>query len=109
MLAEEIGGILDEFGVKSRVAVITVDHASNMNVEVHNLHLIKVGCFAHTLNLGAQSVYTVTSVAKWTSKIRDVIEWMKRSTMAKIVLREKQQILSKNLLITHHHQVNNIN
>lgn len=74
------------FGVRSKVAVITVDHASNMNVVVHKLHLIKIGCFAHTLNLGAQSVYAVTSVAKWTSKIRDVIMWMKRSTTGKTVL-----------------------
>lgn len=110
VIPEEIGGILDEFGIRSRVAVITVDHSSNMNVAVQKLHLFKIGCFAHALNLGAQSVYAVTSVAKWTSKIRDVIVWMKRSTMAKSVLREKQQIRSKNLLIiTHHHQFNNIN
>lgn len=96
MVAEEIVDILDEFGIRSRVAAITVNNASNMNVAVQKLHLIKIGCFAHTLNLGAQSVYKITSVAKCTAKFWDVIVWMKRSTMAKSVLQEKQHILSKN-------------
>nr|XP_055050617.1 E3 SUMO-protein ligase ZBED1-like isoform X2 [Misgurnus anguillicaudatus] len=94
VVAEEIGDILDEFGIRSKIAAITVDNASNMNVAVQKLDLVKIGCFAHTLNLGAQSVYTIASVAKCTAKIRDVIVWMKRSTMAKTVLREKQQILN---------------
>ncbi|KAJ8349851.1 hypothetical protein SKAU_G00249810 [Synaphobranchus kaupii] len=94
VVAEEIGDILDEFGIRDKVAAITVDNASNMDVAVKKLHIIKIGCFAHTLNLGAQSLYTITSVAKWTAKIRDVIVWMKRSSMAKTVLREKQHILN---------------
>jgi len=57
MVAEEIEDILDEFGIRSKVAAITVDNASNMNVAVQKLDLIKIGCFAHTLNLGAQSMY----------------------------------------------------
>lgn len=47
VIAEEIGGILDEFGIKSRVAVISVDHASNMNVAVNKFNLIKLGCLTH--------------------------------------------------------------
>lgn len=86
---------MDEFGISGKVAAITIDNASNMDVAVKKLNIIKIGCFAHTLNLGAQSLYTITSVSKWTANIRDVIVWMMRSSMAKTVLREKQNILSK--------------
>jgi len=50
VVAEEIEDLLDEFGIRSK-------DASNMNVAVQKLDLIKIGCFAHTLNLGAQSMY----------------------------------------------------
>lgn len=91
MVAKEIGDILDEFGMRGNVAAVIVNNAPNMDEAVKKLHIIKIVCFAQTLNLGAQSLYTITSVAK----IRDVIVWMKRSSMAEPVLREKQHILSK--------------
>ncbi|XP_071401280.1 E3 SUMO-protein ligase ZBED1-like [Centroberyx affinis] len=92
--AEEIGDILEEFGLGEKVVAVTVDNTADMDVALKKLHLINLGCFAHTLNLGAQSLYTINSVAKWTAKIRDVIVWMKSSSMAEIVLQEKQQILN---------------
>ena len=95
VVAEEIGEILQEFGIINKIVAVTVDNAANMDVAIKKLHFIKLGCFAHTLNLGAQSVYSLASVAKWTAKIRDVVVWMKRSSMGKTVLREKQQVLSK--------------
>uniref|UniRef100_UPI003AB020EE E3 SUMO-protein ligase ZBED1-like n=1 Tax=Centroberyx gerrardi TaxID=166262 RepID=UPI003AB020EE len=92
--AEEIGDILEEFGLVEKVVTVAVDNTADMDAALKKLHLIKLGCFAHTLNLGAQSLYTINSVAKWTAKIRDVIVWMKRSSMAETVLQEKQQILN---------------
>lgn len=86
---------MDEFGISGKVTAITMDNASNMDVAVKKLNIIKIGCFAHTLNLGAQSLSTITYVSKWTANIRDVIMWMTRSSMAKTVLRERQNILSK--------------
>lgn len=82
-LAEKISDILQEFGIIDKIAAVTVDNATNMNVAIKRLHFIKLACFAHTLNLGAQSVYSVASVAKWTAKIRDAVVWMKRSSMDK--------------------------
>lgn len=95
VVAEEISDILQEFGIVDKILAVTVDNAANMDVAIKRLQFIKLGCFAHTLNLAAQSVYSLASVAKWTAKIRDVVVWMKRSSMAKPVLREKQQVLSK--------------
>ncbi|KAJ8262155.1 hypothetical protein GJAV_G00163080 [Gymnothorax javanicus] len=94
-VAEEIEGILEEFGVKEQVVAATVDYAANMDVAVKKLNIIKFPCFAHTLSLGAQKLYKCNIVSNWAARIRSVIIWMKRSHMAKIDLKEKQQLLSK--------------
>jgi hypothetical protein len=96
VVAEEIGDILKEFGVFDKVVAVTVDNAANMDVAIKRLQFVKLGCFAHSLNLAAQSLYSSSSVAQWTAKIRAIIVWMKRSSMAKVVLREEQDVLSKN-------------
>ena len=95
VVAEEIDGILEEYGVRENVVAATVDNASNMDVAVKKLNVIKLPCFAHTLNLGAQKLYTCTTISNWSARIRSVIVWMKRSHMAKVVLKEKQALLSK--------------
>ncbi|XP_030192974.1 zinc finger BED domain-containing protein 1-like isoform X1 [Gadus morhua] len=94
VVAEEIGDILKEFGVFDKVVAVTVDNAANMDVAIKRLQFVKLGCFAHSLNLAAQSLYSSSSVAQWTAKIRAIIVWMKRSSMAKVVLREKQDVLN---------------
>ena len=94
-VAEEIEGILEEFGVKEKVVAATVGNAANMDVAVKKLNIIKFPCFAHTLNLGAQKLYNSNTVSNWAARIRSVIVWMRRSHMAKVVLKEKQQLLSK--------------
>ena len=95
VVAEEIGDILTDFGIFDKVVAVTVDNAPNMDVAIKRLQFVKLGCFAHTLNLAAQSLYSLNAVTQWTAKIRAIIVWMKRSSMAKIVLREKQDLLSK--------------
>lgn len=101
VVAEEISKVLQEFGIMDKIVSVTVDNAANMDVEIKRLQFIKLGCFAHTLNLGAQSIHSVASVAKWTAKIRNIVVWMKRSSMAKTVLRKKQ-VLSKNSSLYQH-------
>ncbi|XP_028314787.1 zinc finger BED domain-containing protein 4-like isoform X2 [Gouania willdenowi] len=86
-VAEEMEGILEEFGVKEKVVAATVD-----DVAVKKLDIIKFPCFAHTLNLGAQRLYNCSTISKWTARVRSVIVWMRRSRMAKVVLKEKQQL-----------------
>lgn len=95
-VAEEISDILKEYGIFDKVVAATVDNAANMDIAIKRLHFVKLGCFAHTLNLAAQRLYSLSAVTQWTAKIRTIIVWMKRSSMAKIVLREKQDLLSKN-------------
>ena len=94
-VAEEIDDILEEYGVREKVVAATVDNASNMDVAIKKLQIVKFPCFAHTLNLGAQKLYNCTVISNWAARVRTVIVWMKRSHMAKVVLKEKQDLLSK--------------
>lgn len=87
-VAEEIDEILEEHGVREKVV-------ANMDVAVKKLQIVKFPCFAHTLNLGAQKLYNCTAISNWAARICSVIVWMKRSHMAKVVLKEKQDLLSK--------------
>lgn len=61
VVAEEISNILQESGIMDKIVAVTVDNAVNMDVEIKRLKFIKLGCFAHTLNLGAQCVYSEKS------------------------------------------------
>lgn len=72
-VAKEIEGILEEFGVKEKVVAATVDSAANMDVAVKMLNIIKLPCFAHTLNLGGQKLYNSNTVSNWAARIRSVI------------------------------------
>ncbi|CAM4425074.1 unnamed protein product [Leuciscus chuanchicus] len=76
-----------------KVVAITVDNAANMDVAVKKMNIIKIGCFAHTLNIAAQKLYNVPSVSRWAGRIRAMVVWLKRSSLAKPVLKEKQKLL----------------
>ncbi|XP_049416194.1 E3 SUMO-protein ligase ZBED1-like [Epinephelus fuscoguttatus] len=92
-VAEEIDGILDDFGVRSKVVAVTVDNAANMDVAVRKMGVLKMGCFAHTLNIAAQKLYSVKNIANWSGRIRSVVLWLRRNSLAKPVLKEKQKLL----------------
>ncbi|CAM4307043.1 unnamed protein product [Leuciscus chuanchicus] len=94
VVAEEISDILEEFEIDlSKIVAVTVDNAGNMDIAIKKLQILKIGCFAHTLNLAAQKMYKIASIDKWAARIRAVVVWFKRSSMSKTVLTEKQQLL----------------
>lgn len=93
-VAEEIGNILDQFKVREKVMAATVDNAGNMDMAVKMQNVQKIGCFAHTLNLAAQKIQKCQTVSNWVARVRAVVVWMKRSHMAKVVLKEEQQLLT---------------
>ncbi|XP_034093328.1 zinc finger BED domain-containing protein 1-like isoform X2 [Gymnodraco acuticeps] len=93
VIAEEIADVLTDFGIFDKIVAVTVDNAANMDVAIHRLQFVKLGCFAHTLNLAAQSLYSLAIMSQWIAKIRALVVWIKRSSMAKTVLQEKQAIL----------------
>ncbi|KAK5877273.1 hypothetical protein CesoFtcFv8_024795 [Champsocephalus esox] len=52
----EIADVLTDCGIFDKIVAVTVDNAANMDVAIHRLQFVKLGCFAHTLNLAAQSL-----------------------------------------------------
>ncbi|XP_074496307.1 uncharacterized protein LOC141770552 isoform X2 [Sebastes fasciatus] len=94
VVAEQIGGILEEFSVRDKVVAMTVDNAFSMDVAVKKSQFRKLRCFAHMLSLAAQKVYTSNTVTRWAAKIRAVVVWIKRSSTAQTVLQGKQQLLN---------------
>lgn len=89
--------MLEEFGVREKVAAMTVDNAANMEVAARELQIRKLGCCAHTLNLSAQKVYTIQAIAKWSARIQDCVVWIKRSSIVKNVVAEKQRLVGKKI------------
>ncbi|XP_063070454.1 zinc finger BED domain-containing protein 4-like [Engraulis encrasicolus] len=57
------------------------------------MSITKVACFAHTLNIAAQKLYGVPAIARWAGRIWAMVLWLKRSGLAKPVLKEKQRLL----------------
>lgn len=98
VVAEQIGSILEEYGVGDKVVAMTVDDTFGMDIAIKNLQFRKLKCFARVLNLAALKVYTISTVTRWASKIRSVVVWLKRSLTAQKVLQEKQQLLSEYMI-----------
>lgn len=90
VVAEEISDVLSEFCISDKIVAITVDNAANMAVAIKRLQFMKLCCFAHALNLAAQSLFFLNAVTQWVAKVRTIVVWMKRCLMAKVVLQEKQ-------------------
>lgn len=98
VVAEQIGSILEEYGVRDKVVAMTLDNAFSMDIAIKKLQFRKLRCFARILNLAALKVYTSSTVTRWASKIRSVVVWIKRSLTAQKVLQEKQQLLSEYMI-----------
>ncbi len=91
VVSEQIGAVLEEFGVKDKVVAVTPSNAFNMDIAIKKLQFRKLRCFAQILNVAAQKVYTSSTVVRWASKMRAVVVWIKRSPTAQAVLQKKQQ------------------
>ena len=94
-MAEEIRNILAEFNIQGKVVALTVDNAANVHVAARSLQVVKIGCFAHSLNLNDQKVYTEPT--KWAARIRAVVVWLRKASLARPVMREKQRLLSMSI------------
>lgn len=96
-VAEQIRHIMAEFNIQGKVVAVTVDNAANMGVAARTLKVVKIGCFAHSLNLAAQKVYTEPTVSNWAARIRAVVVWLRKASLAKPVMKEKQHLLSMSI------------
>lgn len=77
----EITECLISFGIKQKVVAITVDNAANMAVGANVLNILRVPCFAHSMNVSAGKLYKETAFTRWLARIRTVVLWFKRVTL----------------------------
>ncbi|XP_073728045.1 E3 SUMO-protein ligase ZBED1-like [Misgurnus anguillicaudatus] len=68
-VAEEVEAMLKEFEVREKVVAATVDNAANMDVAVKKMQVLKISCFAHTLNLAAQKINKCSIVCNWSARV----------------------------------------
>ena len=76
-----------------KVVGLTVDNAANMAVAGRVLNVLRIPCFAHSMNVSAGKLYKETSFTKWVARIRTMVLWFKRVHMAGVVLKEKLKAL----------------
>ena len=81
------------FGIRDKTVGISVDNAANMSVGAKNLEVLRLPCFAHSMNSAAHKLYSITSFTKWLAKISTIVVWYKRVHLASVVLQEKQKLL----------------
>ena len=93
-LAEHLRKALAEWGITEKDPVIVTDNASNMTIKAEKAAFtLHVKCYAHTLNLAAQPVLKITAVARLLGRVRRIVNFFRRSTTAKNMLKEKQRLL----------------
>lgn len=97
-IANLIKKIIDEWEITNKVAVIVSNNAANMKAAVRIGGWRFWGCFAHSLNLVAQS--GLGEIKDVLNKIKTVINYFKRSSFASAQLKatsERMQIPSLKL------------
>ena len=83
---------LECWQIQDKVSVITTDNASNMGVAVQISDIdLKIGCFAHTLDLATKKAVDV--IKPITRKMKPVIAFIHRSHVGSKVFSEKQEAL----------------
>lgn len=88
-IASEIKDCLTKFSIDSKVVALTVDNAANMAAGANVLDILRLPCFAHSMNVSAGKLYNETNFTRWLARIRSVVLWFKRVHMASVVLKEK--------------------
>ncbi len=99
-LAIKLDTALDKWTIARKVPACTVDNAANIGkaVDISSID-IKVGCYAHTLNLAAMKTIDISH--NFTKYICPVVGFMHRNHIGAEVLSEKQ----KGLGLKEHHLI----
>ena len=93
-IAAELQSAIEKWNIQGKVKVITVDNAANMDVAVKSLGAVKMGCFAHTLNLASNKTLQVKELGKLRGKIQSIVSFFHKSTSASELLLKNQKGLA---------------
>ncbi|XP_052227776.1 E3 SUMO-protein ligase ZBED1-like [Dreissena polymorpha] len=101
-IANVVRDAISEWCITTPNPPLVSDNAANMTVAARELgSQPHIGCFAHTLNLGAQKALKITSVSRILGRVRKLVGYFHRSTTAAAVLSAKTNLLGvKNLKLT---------
>ena len=84
---------VNEWGLPPDPPLVS-DNASNMTVAAEEFgSSLHVGCLAHTLNLACGKALKITSVSHLLARMRRVVAYFHRSTVANAILKDKQKLL----------------
>lgn len=98
-LAQELSSVADEWGINGKIAACVTDNASNIVKAVSELlRWNHVRCFAHLLNLTVRNAMQLAEIQSLIQKVKNITEYVRRSTVASAKLREVQQQMRQALL-----------
>lgn len=94
MIREVLVNILTDWGVLNKVVAVVTDNASKMTKAIadefgKSCHLT---CFAHSLNLVAETVLTDVTVQPMLNKVKDIVTFFKQSINAADDLRRQSDL-----------------
>ncbi|XP_049930768.1 E3 SUMO-protein ligase ZBED1-like [Epinephelus moara] len=84
----------EEWNINDKNPALVTDHASNMSVAGVEASLSPhIKCFRHTINLATQKGLKCAGAAHLLGRVRRVVSFFHRSTVATSLLKEKQKLL----------------
>jgi len=83
--------IVKDWGLQNKVAACTTDNAANVTAAIRLCDWRHLSCFAHSLNLVVQS--SLQEINGTREKVKSIVEYFKRSTVASEKLNQMQQQL----------------
>ena len=88
-LAEHLKGKAKEWDIQLDKAVVTTDNASNIVLAMDRCNVLcHIRCMAHVLNLSSQKGLKVNAVSRLLGKVRSLVAFLHRSTLAANILRK---------------------
>ncbi|KAK0144032.1 putative RNA-binding protein 46 [Merluccius polli] len=85
-------GSVHRVGDKDKNPALVTDNASNMTVAGVEANL-SPHCFGHTINLATQRGLKCTAAARLLGRVRHIVAFFHKSTVASAVLKERQTLL----------------
>ncbi|XP_026747001.1 zinc finger BED domain-containing protein 1-like [Trichoplusia ni] len=91
-LTEFLKNIMREWSIENKITAIASDNAANITAAIREGDWRQIPCFAHTLNLCVQSA--LQHIAPSINKVKNIVEFFKRSSQANHKLLTMQQRLN---------------
>ncbi|CAK1547963.1 unnamed protein product [Leptosia nina] len=80
---------MEKWKISNKVTAIVSDNANNIVAAVQSGGWRHIGCFAHTLNIVVQ--VGITKIQTTVTKVKNIVEFFKRSSQAHFKLQEMQK------------------